>query len=164
MATPLAIRSFRGRQQSKRGGEFGQWAGHYGSNRASPSMCTYAYLGSSPSASSPSREPYLTLGLSSDASAHDIKKAYRLLALKYHPDVCKGDSCTSKFMQINDAYDTIMCFLEGNINAFQQYSADAVAPEPMMGVYDESWEEWEEWMGWEGAGTRDYSNHVNNYS
>jgi hypothetical protein len=30
-----------------------------------------------------------------------------------------------------------------------------------MGVGDDSWEDWEEWMGWEGAGTRDYSSHVN---
>ena len=30
-----------------------------------------------------------------------------------------------------------------------------------MGVADDSWEDWEEWMGWEGAGTRDYSDHIN---
>ncbi|KAI5065946.1 hypothetical protein GOP47_0018570 [Adiantum capillus-veneris] len=159
MATPLTIRSFRGGQQSNRGGEFGRWAA--ASNRSSSATCTYAYLGSSPSSSPPSRGPYLTLGLTSDASMHDIKKAYRRLALKYHPDVCKGDSCSNKFMQINDAYETVMGFLEGNNNAVQQYSADSMAPEPMMGVYDESWDEWEEWMGWEGAGTRDYSTHVN---
>lgn len=33
--------------------------------------------------------------------------------------------------------------------------------EGFMGVGDDSWEDWEEWMGWEGAGTRDYSAHIN---
>lgn len=30
-----------------------------------------------------------------------------------------------------------------------------------MGVEGDSWEDWEEWMGFEGAGTLDFSNHVN---
>lgn len=29
--------------------------------------------------------------------------------------------------------------------------------------FDLDWELWEEWMGWEGAGTRDYSSHINPY-
>lgn len=33
--------------------------------------------------------------------------------------------------------------------------------ESFMGVGDNNWEEWEEWMGWEGAGTYDYTNHIN---
>lgn len=35
--------------------------------------------------------------------------------------------------------------------------------EGCMGVGDDSWDEWEEWMGWEGAGTRDFSSHVNHH-
>lgn len=135
------------------------WAGRSSSSCAG---VTSAYLGASPSASPPSKEPYLTLGIDSGSSTQDIKKAYRRLALQFHPDVCKGESCTSKFMQINDAYEAVMGFLEGDKDAVQQYCAETMTPEPMMGAYDESWEEWEEWMGWEGAGTRDYSNHVNN--
>jgi len=33
--------------------------------------------------------------------------------------------------------------------------------EGFAGAGNDSWEDWEEWMGWEGAGTLDYSNHVN---
>ncbi|KAI5075590.1 hypothetical protein GOP47_0009666 [Adiantum capillus-veneris] len=102
------------------------------------------------------QDPYTTLGLSNDASADEIKKARRRLALKFHPDVCKSESCTEKFIQVEQAYETIMDCLRGKESSF---SVDA--PEGMMGVYDESWEDWEEWMGWEGAGTRDYSTHIN---
>jgi len=35
--------------------------------------------------------------------------------------------------------------------------------ESFRGMNDPSWEYWEEWMGWEGAGIRDYSNHINPY-
>ena len=51
------------------------------------------------------RDPYSTLGVSPDASKHEIKKAYRRLALKYHPDVCDGNHCTTNFQQINHAYE-----------------------------------------------------------
>lgn len=98
------------------------------------------------------------LGLNQGASEQDVKKAYRKLALQFHPDVCKGDSSASTFMQINDAYETIMDCLQGNADAL---AAEPFEPEPMMGVNDDTWEDWEEWMGWEGAGTRDYSSHIN---
>ncbi|MCO5612600.1 hypothetical protein L7F22_066868 [Adiantum nelumboides] len=105
------------------------------------------------------QDPYTTLGLSKDATEDEIKKARRRLALKFHPDVCKSDSCTGKFIQIEQAYETIMDCLRGKEPGLAVNYGDA--PEGMMGVYDESWEDWEEWMGWEGAGTRDYSTHIN---
>lgn len=54
-----------------------------------------------------SKDPYSTLGVSPDATKHEIKKAYRRLALKYHPDVCEGNFCTSSFQQINQAYEVV---------------------------------------------------------
>ena len=33
--------------------------------------------------------------------------------------------------------------------------------EGFMGATGDTWEDWEEWMGWEGAGTYDYSSHIN---
>ena len=48
---------------------------------------------------------YSVLGVSRGATADEIKKAYRSLAFKYHPDRNPGDSVAEeKFKQINSAY------------------------------------------------------------
>ena len=48
---------------------------------------------------------YQLLGVKKDASATDIKKAYRKLAMKYHPDHTKGDkSAEEQFKKISEAY------------------------------------------------------------
>jgi DnaJ-class molecular chaperone len=51
---------------------------------------------------------YEVLGVPRTATADDIKKAYRKLARKYHPDVNPGDSSAEeKFKQIGEAYDVL---------------------------------------------------------
>ena len=48
---------------------------------------------------------YQTLGVGKSASAEEIKKAYRKLAMKYHPDHTKGDKASEeKFKKISEAY------------------------------------------------------------
>ncbi len=48
---------------------------------------------------------YQTLGIGKNASAEEIKKAYRKLAMKYHPDHTKGDKAAEeKFKKISEAY------------------------------------------------------------
>lgn len=51
---------------------------------------------------------YKTLGVSEDASESDIKKAYRKLSRKYHPDLNPGDAAAEKkFKEISEAYDVL---------------------------------------------------------
>ena len=51
---------------------------------------------------------YAALGVSKDASADEIKKAYRALARTYHPDVNEGDeSAADRFKEISEAYDVL---------------------------------------------------------
>ncbi|MGI6485091.1 MAG: molecular chaperone DnaJ [Tepidanaerobacteraceae bacterium] len=54
------------------------------------------------------RDYYEVLGVSRDASTEDIKKAYRKLARKYHPDVNKNDKdAPEKFKEINEAHEVL---------------------------------------------------------
>ncbi|MBI2067308.1 MAG: J domain-containing protein [Deltaproteobacteria bacterium] len=54
------------------------------------------------------RDYYEILGVSRSSSPEEIKKSYRRLAKKYHPDVNKGDkSAEEKFKEISQAYDVI---------------------------------------------------------
>jgi len=54
------------------------------------------------------RDYYEVLGVNKDASEDDIKKAYRTLARKYHPDVNKDDkNAAEKFKEINEAYEVL---------------------------------------------------------
>lgn len=51
-------------------------------------------------------DPYITLGLNKDASEDDVKKAYKKLALKYHPDKNGGDDVM--FKKVNEAYQILI--------------------------------------------------------
>lgn len=54
------------------------------------------------------RDYYEVLGLSKSASEDEIKKAYRKLAKKYHPDLNPNDkSAEAKFKEINEAYEVL---------------------------------------------------------
>ncbi len=51
---------------------------------------------------------YAVLGVQSDASEKEIKKAYRKLAQQYHPDTNAGDAAAeSRFKEVNEAYEVI---------------------------------------------------------
>src|SRR3954452_7309701 len=54
------------------------------------------------------KDYYKTLGVSKDAKADEIKKAYRKLARTYHPDANKGDvKSEDRFKEISEAYDVL---------------------------------------------------------
>ena len=50
---------------------------------------------------------YAVLGVDRSATAEEIRKAYRKLARKYHPDVNKAEDAATKFSQVQEAYDTL---------------------------------------------------------
>jgi molecular chaperone DnaJ len=56
----------------------------------------------------PKQEYYETLGVPKSASEEDIKKSYRRLARKYHPDLNPGDkSAEDRFKKVQEAYDVL---------------------------------------------------------
>tara|TARA_B100000902_G_scaffold352482_1_gene363260 strand:- start:541 stop:1446 length:906 start_codon:yes stop_codon:yes gene_type:complete len=59
---------------------------------------------------------YEILGVNNDASDTEIKKAYRALSLKYHPDRNPSEEATKKFQEINEAYQTL-----GDVNLRKKY-------------------------------------------
>lgn len=55
------------------------------------------------------QDPYLVLGVSPNASEEEIKKAYRALAKKYHPDVNNGSpQAEARMKEVNEAYSQVM--------------------------------------------------------
>src|SRR4051812_23629793 len=71
------------------------------------------------------KDPYQVLGVSKTASEAEIKKAFRTLAKKHHPDKHAGDaSAQKKFQEISGAYDIL-----GDKDKRAQYDAGAIGPD-----------------------------------
>ncbi|GAB2271916.1 hypothetical protein Dimus_006744 [Dionaea muscipula] len=82
-------------------------------------------------------EYYSALGLSPFASKSDVKRAYKRLALKHHPDVIRAGNVAEKgetFREIKFAYERLM----------QKFEDEELQ-------ITQGYEEWEEWMGFEGG-------------
>lgn len=72
------------------------------------------------------KDYYEVLGLSHDASQDDIKKAYRKLSKKYHPDINKEPGAEEKFKDVTEAYEVLSD--EGKKANYDQFgSADGQA-------------------------------------
>jgi DnaJ-class molecular chaperone len=71
------------------------------------------------------KDPYEVLGIAKTASEADIKKAFRTLAKKHHPDKHAGDAAAQKrFQEISGAYDIL-----GDAQKRAQFDAGAIGPD-----------------------------------
>ena len=67
-------------------------------------------------------DPFKILGVSRDASEDDIKRAYRQLAKKYHPDVNKEPNAEEKFKQIQNAYQQALDYKKNGTASWQSFN------------------------------------------
>ncbi len=75
------------------------------------------------------RDYYEVLGVSKSAAADEIKKAYRRLAMKFHPDRNTDDAdAESKFKEAKEAYEVLSD--ADKRSAYNQFGHDAVRPRP----------------------------------
>lgn len=73
------------------------------------------------------RDYYEVLGIAKDASEREIKKAYKRMAMKYHPDRTKGDKALEdKFKEVSEAYE-VLCDPQKRA-AYDQFGHDGVDP------------------------------------
>ena len=71
------------------------------------------------------KDPYEVLGVAKPANAAEIKKAFRALAKKHHPDKHAGDAAAQKrFQEISGAYDIL-----GDKDKRAQFDAGAIGPD-----------------------------------
>lgn len=84
------------------------------------------------------KDYYKVLGVGKDASADEVRKAYRKLARRYHPDVSKDPSAEQRFKEVNEAYEVL-----GDPAKRKRYD--------QLGA---NWQQYEQWQ--QGQGDRGF--------
>ena len=88
------------------------------------------------------RDYYEVLGVSKNASADEIKRAYRKMAKKYHPDVNKEPGAEEKFKEVQEAYDVLSD--DNKKAAYDRYGHAAF--DQAGGFW--RWSRWLWWLWW----------------
>jgi curved DNA-binding protein len=97
------------------------------------------------------KDYYKTLGVDRDAELQEIKRAYRRLAVKYHPDKNPGDPrAEGRFKEINEAYEVLSdpskrAKYDQLGSSYQQWQRRGGAPSGF---------DWSQWMGPSSGGVR----------
>lgn len=84
------------------------------------------------------RDFYQVLGISKGATDDEIKKAYRTLAKKYHPDINKAVDAPDKFKEIQEAYDVLSDSKKKQL--YDQYGHAGVDPQAGFGGFGQGFE------------------------
>merc|ERR1712142_1248367 len=72
------------------------------------------------------KDYYNILGVNRDASEEEIKKGYRKMALKYHPDKNKDPGAEEKFKEVSEAYEVLSD--KDKRAAFDRFGSDGLRP------------------------------------
>lgn len=94
---------------------------------------------------------YKILGLNKDASSDDIKKAYRNLSKKYHPDINKSDEAIQKYKDVQEAYETLS-------NEEKRKNYDSLNNSSFDNIFNQTNDYYSSIFG-----NKDYADILNNY-
>lgn len=109
------------------------------------------------------RDPYQVLGVKVNATPDEIKKAYRNLVKKYHPDSYKDnpleDLAKEKMQEINEAYEAIQSGNSGQYSGSGQGQGSAYG-NGTNGANGQDWQQWQ--RQWEAQRRSQNSNGYGN--
>lgn len=78
------------------------------------------------------KDYYKTLGITKTATDDEIKKAYRKLALRYHPDKNKAANAEEKFKEVAEAYEVLSD--KSKREVYDKYGEDGLKSGGMLRV------------------------------